>query len=274
MEELGIKDTQRISLEILHTIADICEKEGLRYYLIYGTLIGAIRHKGYIPWDDDVDIMMPRPDYEKFLDYMKKNSESYENLRVFNHRECKEYPYMITRVSDDRYTIDMDNEKPYGMGVFVDVYPYDGLGDTKEEALKFGLKGDRLSSLCYQSTRCHYAVETTKGIIKRIAKLPVYWAARIIGKDYFQNKLEKLEGKKEYDSSRYVGCVVWLSGGIKDIFPKKWFDEYIMVTFDKYQFRAPKYYDKMLRHIYGDYMELPPEKERVGHHYYRVYKKN
>ena len=78
---------------------------------------------------------------------------------------------------------------------------------------------------------------------------------------------------KQYDSSEYVGCVVWLSGGEKDIFRRKWFDETIMMPFEKYEFRVPKEYDRILRHVYGDYMQLPPEQERVGHHFFKVYKK-
>ena len=273
MRELTIRETQKVSLEILHTIASICEQEGFRYALIYGTLIGAIRHKGYIPWDDDVDIMMPRPDYELLLSYLKVHIQEYKYLKVFNREECPEYPYMITRISDDRYELQMQNEKPFGMGVFIDIYPYDGLGNTPKEALKFGLRGDGLSSLCYQATREHFAIETTTSLLRKAIKFPVYFISKLVGKDFFQNKLEKLAGIKNYDENNYVGCVVWLSWGEKDIFERKWFEETIVVPFEQYSFRVPKYYDEVLRHEYGDYMKLPPEKDRIGHHFYKVFEK-
>ena len=197
MKKLEIKEIQKVSLEILKKITDICEQEGLRYFLTYGTLIGAVRHKGYIPWDDDVDIAMPRPDYDKLLNYLAKNGQ--DNLEVFNTNTCKKYPYMITRISDNRYEIDMKNEEKYGMGVFIDIYPLDGLGKTPDEALKFGLKGDRLSSLCYQSTRKRFAVETTKSTLRKFLKFPVFIFAKICGKEMFQRKLTKLAGQKEYE---------------------------------------------------------------------------
>ena len=83
----------------------------------------------------------------------------------------------------------------------------------------------------------------------------------MIGKNYFQNQLDKLARVKNYDNSKFVGCVIWLSWGEKDIFPREWFDETILVPFEKYEFRIPKEFDKVLRHEYGDYMTLPPEKD-------------
>ena len=103
-----------------------------------------MRHYGFIPWDDDVDIMMPRPDHDLLMEYLDEHISEYPHLEVFNRKTCPEYPYMITRISDSRYELVMENEKPFGMGIFIDIYPYDGLGNTKKEAVRFGMKGDRL----------------------------------------------------------------------------------------------------------------------------------
>lgn len=270
-KELTMQEIQAVSLEILKQVADLCEELDLRYTLIYGTLIGAVRHHGYIPWDDDVDIMMPRPDYDKLLSYL--SNHKLPNLTLFNRQTCPAYPYMISRISDDRYILEMENEESVGMGVFIDIYPYDGLGKTKEEAVRFGLKGDRLSSLCYQATRKHFAIETTTSPIRKLIKYPIFLASKMIGKELFQNKLEKLARAKDYETSEYIGCIIWLSWGEKDIFPRKWFDETVVMPFDKYLFRVPKHYDEVLRHEYGDYMQLPPEKDRIGHHYFKAYRK-
>ena len=195
-EALTLQETQQIALEILHTVAGICEKLELRYYLVYGTLIGAVRHYGFIPWDDDVDIMMPRPDHDLLMEYLDEHISEYPHLEVFNRKTCPEYPYMITRISDSRYELVMENEKPFGMGIFIDIYPYDGLGNTKKEAVRFGMKGDRLSSLCYQATRDHFAIETTTSFIRKCMKLPVFVFCRLCGKERFQNALEKLAREK------------------------------------------------------------------------------
>ena len=272
-EALTLQETQQIALEILHTAAGICEKLELRYYLVYGTLIGAVRHYGFIPWDDDVDIMMPRPDHDLLMEYLDEHISEYPHLEVFNRKTCPEYPYMITRISDSRYELVMENEKPFGMGIFIDIYPYDGLGNTKKEAVRFGMKGDRLSSLCYQATRDHFAIETTTSFIRKCMKLPVFVFCRLCGKERFQNALEKLARVYPYDDSRFVGCVIWLSWGVKDMYLRKWFDKYEYMPFDKYKFRVPAEYDTILRHTYGDYMQLPPEKDRQGHHYYTAYRK-
>ena len=130
---MKMEDIQRVSLDVLKKIAEVCEREGFRYTLAYGTLIGAIRHKGFIPWDDDIDIQMPRPDYEKFITYMVEHPV--ENLKVFNHKFVKNYPLGISRIADMRYKIEEKIiDEHCDMGIFVDVYPIDGLANSYEAA--------------------------------------------------------------------------------------------------------------------------------------------
>lgn len=273
-KELSIKEIQAVSLEILKQIADLCDELNLRYYLCWGTLLGAIRHHGFIPWDDDVDIMMPRQDYDMLLEYLYHHK--LPNLTLFSRKTNPQYPYMISRISDDRYIIEAENEKAIGMGVFIDIYPLDGMGNSLEEAVHYGKRTDRLSSLCFQASRKHFAIENTKTFARIALKLPVFIVAKIIGKDYFMDKIEKYTGKYSYEDSEWVGDVVWLNGGPRgydEIIKKEWINEFVMMPFEKYEFKVPKMYHEALTHTYGDYMQLPPENERVGHHFYKAYRK-
>lgn len=272
-KELTVPEIQKASLQILEQIIVLCKQLNLRYYMFYGSLIGVIRHKGFIPWDDDVDIMMPRPDYERLIAYLIENKEKTAPLELFEPRVNQSYPYMIARISDSRYILDVDNEEGYGIGVFVDIYPFDGLGNSKKEALHYGLKGDRASSLCFQATRKRFEIGLTKSLFRKVIKYPVFLFAKATGKDRFQKYLTKLAGEKQYDDYEYVGCLVWLSGGVKDIFRRQWFGKTIEASFEGIQVCIPKQYDKILRHIYGDYMQLPPPDEQKGHHNYRAYVK-
>ena len=272
-KELSLQECQKASLEVLKSVSCICINLNLRYFLAYGTLIGAIRHKGFIPWDDDIDIMMPRKDYQKLVEYFECNKKLLKPLELFDIHTHMDYPYMIGRVSDTRYVIETHNEKDCGMGVFIDIYPMDGLGCNLKWAVKVGMKADHLASLCFQSTRLKYEIGTTKSIIKKALKLPVYFYAKVRGKQYFVERLEKLSREFSYDTSKYIACIVWLSGGKRDMFPKAWFEETIDCRFENYSFKIPSRYHEILSYIYGDYMKLPPLNEREGHHYYKTYRK-
>lgn len=273
--KLTMEEIQSVSLEILKKISDVCESQNLRYFLAGGTLIGAVRHKGFIPWDDDLDVVMPRPDHDKLIEYLLNHKEETPNLDVFNPDTCNTYPYMLTRISDNRYHIVMENEQDYGLGVFIDIYPLEGLGDNKKNAERLCKKGNFYASCCFQSTRSHFAMEATKGLFRKTLKYPFYLFSKVLGKRYFQNKLRDLKMKcpKSFDESKYVGCATWTSIAEKAVFPKEWLDGFEVILFEHYNFRVPKGYDEMLHAIYGDYMKLPPEHERIGHHFYSMYQR-
>ncbi len=270
-KELTTKEIQGVILEILKAVTDICEEQSYRYMLIFGTLLGAVRHHGFIPWDDDIDIMMPRKDHDKFVEYFKNNREKYPHFHLFIYTDCPDYPYMVTRVSDDRYKIIMKNEKDYGMGLFIDIYPFDGIGNTWKEASLRARKGDFLSSVCFQATRKHFAIETTTSKFRKLIKFPFFIFSKIYGKKRAIKILHKMAGIHSYETSKYVGCIIWLSGYKRDCFLRRWFEESIKVAFEQYEFRIPREYNKVLEHDYGDYMQLPPEKDRVGNHNYKAY---
>lgn len=271
LKKLEMDEIQKISLEVLKFVTDICKKEGLSYFLAYGTLIGAVRHKGFIPWDDDVDILMPRNDYQKLIKYMIQNKEKLKPFQLFNADTHDDYPYMISRISNIDYPIVVDNEKAYGLGIFVDIIPLDGVGSDIKNATEIAEKAKKLSSLYFLSTREKFSKDNTKSTFKMCLKAPAFAYAKLMGKNYFRKKLENLMRMNDYSNSDFVTCVVWSTYGKKEIYKKSYFEETIVLPFDKYEFNAPKAYDKVLRKLYGDYMKLPREEDRKGQHLYEAY---
>lgn len=270
---MTMQEIQKVSLEVLKKMTEIMDREGFRYVLAYGTLIGAIRHKGYIPWDDDVDIHMLRPDYDRFLKYAVENKEKFGHLEVMNMDNTPNYPYMITRVSDSRYEIDVKNERKCGLGIFVDIYPLDGIGNSIEEGKAILSKSCKYPSMIFLATRKYFHFGLTKGLKKKMLKPVLFLYTHILGKDYFVKKLNNLLRKLDYDNSKYVGCPAWTNYPYLDVFEKKKIEDRIKWPFEKYEFWVPRAYDEILRETYGDYMQLPPEKDRVYHHLYKAYKK-
>lgn len=271
-KKLDLGDVQEKSKLILFQVANICETLGLRYYLALGTLLGAVRHGGFIPWDDDIDIMMPRDDYNILIKYFKDNEKMLFPLKLFSP-EISSYPYMICRISNINYVLNFDNEKPYGLGLFIDIYPLDGIGHTEEEALRRNKKAARYTSLCYLSTREKCKRERTNSILKLIIKYPAFCISKLLGKKYFFRKLNEMSSEISYDSANYIGCLVWGTASLKRAFPKKWFDSSSELMFEGTMLKVPIEYDKVLNKIYGDYMTLPPEEKRISHHFYEAYEK-
>lgn len=272
-KELSLREVQLISLEIAKKVDKICDEQGLRYYMYGGTLLGAVRHKGFIPWDDDVDIVMPRPDYEKFMEYLKNHEREIYPLKLYNIEINEKYPYMISRLSDERYILDVNNEEPYGIGIFMDIYPWDGVGQTEEEMASRKIHAARYSSLCYLSTRKKCIKDNTKSKLKLLIKPFAFTFAKLMRKKFFVNKLNKMAPLYEYDKSKYVGCLVWGTDGPKGIYPIEWMEPYTKLTFEDTELRAPKEWDKALTKLFKKYMELPPEKDRIPHHDYRAFER-
>lgn len=272
MEQItNIKEIQQISLEILKYIDKICTENNIQYFLTGGTLLGAIRHKGFIPWDDDVDLLMTRENYEKFLSLMdKQNHEKYKCLHY--GKNFPNYYYRFAKVVDlDTQLSEGDFIRNKDLGVFVDIFPADLVDDTK--ASKLVKQTDRYNIKILRAASTKINNKNEKSIIKKILKPFLYSYAKLFGWKHWFNKHENFI--KKHSKPSYKHRIVYSGGsGPKGMFPIEYLDDITFVEFEGYKFPAFRDYNMYLKNLYGDYMQLPPENQRTSNHTLNIYKKN
>lgn len=264
---LTLKETQNIELEIMKKIHDYCDKHGLLYCITYGTLIGAVRHKGFIPWDNDIDIIMPRPDYEKLLQLVKTNPIG-ENIECVHYTTDQKYHYQVIRICDMNTTVKPTyiREQPEKMGVWVDIFPADGVPESIFEKpfsqllLKF-YRWVQLADI-YAIPLSKVKNKNFKSTIRNILKNLVHLI--LPGKNnVHEYKVDKYATRFSYDNHQKVADIIerqkplWLTHDD--------FNNRVLLDFENYKFYAPKNWDNYLNRYYGDYMEMPPVKDRMTH---------
>lgn len=275
-EPLTFQEAQHASFETLIQLRDICSGHDLTYSLAYGTLIGAIREKGLIPWDDDIDIIMPRGDYNQLRAVFLRDGNRIGNLSWVDFYTTKNYPHAIARISDNRYRIVFDNEADYEIGPFVDVYPFDNVGDDVQKAVELLARTKRLAQLCFLSGRKGFGRDNTRSAAKMLVKAPAYALAKAKGTKYFIERLNQLCGSLANDGGDLVACTLWPAGDSipleNKVFKKELF-ETIDCTIEGETFSITRDYDYFLRMTYGDYMQRPAPEDRTTNHMYKVYKR-
>lgn len=270
-KKLTLEEIHNCTLEVLKKLSSICDTLQINYFAMYGTLIGAVRHKGFIPWDDDLDVAMLRPEFDKFVQYCLTNQDALYPFRLIDIAEDPDYPFMIPRFCDMRYQMVYNEMPDLNMGVFIDIYPFDGVGEAVPMDIQ---KLIRIKNR--YATGMTYAVSKTfpgskKSLIHKTIRYMYYCYSKKKGRDYYVNKLNQLCRSYQLDSSAYIGCLAW-NEGIKPI-RKEHFLDYEMLEFEQIMIKAPKDYDTVLRVSYGDYMLLPPVSERVPYHNYSIFKR-
>ena len=258
MRKLSLREIQNEELDILKYVVDILEENNLRYSLLGGTLLGAIRHRGFIPWDDDIDIGMPRPDYNKLIKLFnqvnkKKNIElqAYELNNSFLPF-CK----IVNRDIEIKDHSICDQEKRF---LWIDIFPMDAFPEDEKKLDNMFKKLEICKKMIYIN---YYKNKITKDsnwvkFVKRMLLKPI--ASFITAQTIINYAC-----KEDYNTAISIGNMVWGYGKVEKI-PKDYYDNLIEVEFENIKFKGFKEYNQYLSQIYGDYMQLPPVEKRVTH---------
>jgi len=257
-----------ILTDVLREFINICKENNLTYFCCGGTAIGAIRHQGMIPWDDDIDVFMPRPDYDRFVE-IAQNTDlgKYEIVSPFTH---KDYPLYFVKLCNNKTTLMEEADTPCVYGLYIDIFPIDGASANYEEA--------RAMERRFTKTKNKLEAISTHNTFKEYASLilsPKEWG-RFVRKTigfFFRNQYRKHLLKQldsicrtyPFDHSELV-AVYCGSYGPKEVFPRQWLEGTVQFAYEGLTVDLPSGYDGYLRQYYGDYMQLPPIEKRVAHH--------
>ncbi|MDB4785502.1 LicD family protein [Akkermansiaceae bacterium] len=269
MKELTLPEIKILQQEILDEVHSFCKENNIDYSLSYGTLLGAIRHQGYIPWDDDIDVMIPRPDYDKFVSNFKARKS---HFKVKSSEKDKDYPYLFAKVENSKTKLVEYSSISYNIGVNIDIFPIDGLPKKKHKLNNFYRKMD----LCKKML----AIKTVKinlssrGLIKNTTLFFLKVLFSLVSYQLIVKLTNKLVVKYDYSESKFVMSCCLEGSKRNQYMSKVVYDEFIEVVFESKKYKAIKNFDDYLSMQYGNYMELPPKVERITHHNYKAYAVN
>ena len=252
---------QQRQYEILVELDRICKKNNIEYFLDGGTLLGAVRHQGFIPWDDDLDVGMFRKDYNKFVKII--NEELNDKYFFQNCENDIYFGYMFgkLRIKNTKYTEKICKKAKASDGIFIDVFPFDNISSNEKESKRNFMKVASLRIMLLLKN--NYIVETNT-LIKKMEKIILKVASLFISKKGIIKKINKIVNKYNDVDTGYVTnfSTPYFN---KSRFNKQWLNERTLLNFENGKYMCPKNYDSYLKYIYNDYMTLPPIEKRVSH---------
>ena len=265
-EVTDIREIQQMELGIMEYIHEICQKIGVKYFLAYGSLIGAVRHKGFIPWDDDMDICMLREDYEKLQDYLISNPN--ERYEVMSYKNNLNYVYPFMKVQDNQtYLLEEDVRIDSNMGIYVDIFPVDGYEDDSvfKDKMTRLIKKRQLS--CYTFKGITNTKSLLNSLIRYISVIVFYFT----NTNKYIGGIDELAKSRKVDDYELVDYLIYKDMH-KPVWKREWLEQTIMGVFEGKEFMIPKNYHEILTSDYGDYMQLPPVELRFSHHDFQLWK--
>lgn len=263
---IDVEEERRIQLAIIEAVNKFCKKNGITYFLAYGSLLGAVRNNGYIPWDDDVDIIMFREDYERFL-----REFSHATFKVYSLQTNLNCRYPFAKVYDTRTEIfEGAFHTTSDYGVNIDIFPIDKIPESRilQSFLMLRLwfllniLKIRLSRVCSIMTKI-------QNLFIILGNLVFFWQSSVS----LAKKIDVIAKKYQRVETSKVGCLVWGYGN-KEIVDAEVYASSVTFPFEQYELPIPKGYHQLLTSLYGDYLTLPPVQERVSHHDYFARWKN
>ena len=267
MNDYCLSDYRSILLKAFAEFIRICEKHSFRYYCAGGTMLGAIRHNGFIPWDDDIDVFMPRDDYDAFVS-LKGSLNGYDVISVSTSSHLATF----AKFYDTNTTLWELKQIPFVYGVYMDIFPLD---ETIDEITGFNKKYKRLRNKCrlYQLSQMRFSLSDLfhclikhnrvcfiKGLLSMF--IPIRLSS------FFRNRIQEYEKELSRSSIGTHYASYYGDYWTKEFLERSWFDYYIEVPFESLSVRVCNGYDGYLSQVYGDYMSLPPMNKRVSHHYH------
>lgn len=263
MKEMTLSELKKVQVEILDYLTEYCDKKGIHLWIDSGTLLGAIRHKGYIPWDDDIDTGVLREDYDKLIKNFNKDNIG-SKYKLVCIEEDKNFFLPHAKIVDTETVL---KEINCVLGVNIDVFVYDNCPDDVKIINKLFDKRDKYRMLFNIKNK----TVLPKKPLKRIIFYTAYAIFSLLPCDYFIKKMVKNCKTYQYKDTKLAGN---FSAFSRSYFNKSTVKEFTKVEFEGKLYNAPKGYDEYLRCFYGDYMQLPPEEKRVTHHVFKAYFKS
>ena len=257
-----VNEMRKIQMDILLFIHQFCIDNHIQYSLAWGTMLGAIRHKGYIPWDDDIDIMMTRPEYDRFCKLFHDDRSIY---KLHDVHTDKKWIYPFAKISDER-TIRVEKNALDEIGINIDVFPIDFYADSYEDAM-IALKRMKFWKKIYVAKilRSYTGMSLLKNIIYHLYKIP----CSLIPLKYVLKKFDEISCVTAKNKTAYCGFLVEADGST--ILESKLFDNFTDYQFENYVFKGIEDYDYYLKATYGDYMTPPPMGQREVHEVVGMY---
>ncbi len=266
MQEISSEQQKQIMLDILIFVDKFCKENGIKYFLAGGTLIGAVRHKGFIPWDDDIDIALLREDYNKLLNTF--NSISNGKYRLISRKTDKKYYLPYAKIIDTSTVLCENVHGVTEIGVNIDVFPFDYISD--ETAKNYNSIVSKTSLLekiiavksIKLSKQRPFLKNAATVLLRGICPVPFWYSAVL--------KEKRMQKYAVSNPAKYVANF-YGAWGAKEISETKNVLEVMPAEFEGHTFNIPTGYDAWLTNIYGDYMTPPPKEKQISHHDYTVY---